>query len=79
VDHIYQISYFYGFATSLTVYALLYVIFPAERQRGSSPFVLEMHAEMLDGREVEEGSGSGVVASDEEKGGARPKIAAGVL
>lgn len=46
-DHLYQISYFYGFMTSLTTYYILYLIFPQERQRGRSPFVLEMHAEMV--------------------------------
>ncbi|KAH8892196.1 hypothetical protein GQ53DRAFT_864033 [Thozetella sp. PMI_491] len=46
-DHLYQISYFYGFATSLTMYYIMYLVFPQERQRGSSPFVLEMHAETL--------------------------------
>lgn len=46
-DHLYQISYFYGFCVSLTMHALLHAIFPTLRQRGSSPFVLEEHAEMI--------------------------------
>ncbi|KAK6856717.1 hypothetical protein PG995_006904 [Apiospora arundinis] len=44
-DHLYQIAYFYGFTVSLVVYAFMYLVFPQERQRGSSPFVLELHAE----------------------------------
>lgn len=47
-DHLYQISYFYGFCVSLSVHALLHAVFPAERQRGSSPFVLEEHADMVE-------------------------------
>lgn len=73
-DHIYQISYFYGFFATLTVYALLYVAFPQERQHGTSPFVLAMHAEMLEGVEEDSRSGSGsgsgfAKGEDEEKGG----------
>lgn len=71
-DHIYQISYFYGFFATLTTYALLYVAFPQERQHGSSPFVLAMHAEMLEGVETRGGSSSpsarGEEAGDVEKG-----------
>lgn len=46
-DHLYQMSYPYGFLASLVMHWLLHAVFPAERQRGSSPFVLEEHAEML--------------------------------
>lgn len=46
-DQIYEISYFYGFFTSLTLHWLFHAFFPAERQRGSSPFVLDEHAEMI--------------------------------
>lgn len=46
-DHVYDMSYLYGFFTSLTMHWLLHTIFPTKRQRGSSPFVLEEHAEML--------------------------------
>ncbi|KAF2087333.1 hypothetical protein K490DRAFT_42127 [Saccharata proteae CBS 121410] len=53
-DHIYDISYFYGFVVAALVYAGLYVIFPAERQRGQSPFELAMVAEMIEGMETEE-------------------------
>jgi hypothetical protein len=66
-DHLYQISYFYGFMTSLTVYYLLYVIFPQEKQRGSSPFVLEMHVEMLSGVDALSEEGTGEVAKGGEK------------
>ena len=54
-DHIYEISYFYGFFVALVVHAVLHTVFPAKRQRGSSPFVLSMHAEMLERVEGEEG------------------------
>lgn len=46
-DHLYEMSYPYGFVASLVMHWVLHAIFPAERQRGSSPFVLEEHAEML--------------------------------
>ncbi|KAK7946774.1 uncharacterized protein PG986_011095 [Apiospora aurea] len=46
-DHLYQISYIYGFTASLVIYASLYTVFPQERQRGTSPFMLELHAEMI--------------------------------
>ena len=54
-DHIYEISYFYGFFVALVVHAVLHTVFPAKRQRGSSPFVLSMHAETLERVEGEEG------------------------
>lgn len=31
------------------MHGLFHAIFPAQRQRGSSPFVLEEHAEMIEG------------------------------
>lgn len=61
-DHLYDMSYLYGFFTTLTAHWALHTIFPAERQRGSSPFVLEEHAQMVHVGE----SDSGTVA-DEEK------------
>lgn len=61
-DHLYDISYLYGFFTTLTAHWALHTVFPAERQRGSSPFVLEEHAQMIHIGE----SDSGTVA-DEEK------------
>ncbi|KAK8073622.1 hypothetical protein PG994_004521 [Apiospora phragmitis] len=47
-DHLYQISYIYGFTASLAIYAFLFALFPQERQRGTSPFMLELHAEMIE-------------------------------
>lgn len=71
-DHIYGMSYLYGFFTSLTMHWLLHMTFPTERQRGSSPFVLEDHAEMLDNS----GSGPGTPATldDGEKAVTVPKM-----
>ncbi|POS81347.1 hypothetical protein DHEL01_v200277 [Diaporthe helianthi] len=63
-DHLYQISYFYGFFAALTMHWLLHAVFPAARQRGSSPFVLEAHAEMLNRAESDEVT---VGSSEEEK------------
>ena len=45
-DHLYQISYFFGFFVSGFFYRAFSTIFPIERQTGSSPFVLELHAQM---------------------------------
>ena len=63
-DHLYQISYFYGFFVALTMHWLLHAIFPTARQRGTSPFVLETHAEMLNTAESDEVT---VDSSEEEK------------
>lgn len=57
-DHIYQISYFYGFGATFVVYWALFVVWPMERQRGCSPFVLEGVAEMVVVDGVDAGSGS---------------------
>lgn len=53
------------------MHALLHAVFPAARQRGSSPFVLEEHADMIHGVD----SDRGTVAStrDEENIVAVPK------
>ena len=67
-DHLYQMSYIYGFSTSLVIYALLYVIFPQERQRGTSPFVLELHAEIIEtGHRGSDLEGSGRATDQGEK------------
>lgn len=71
-DHLYQMSYLYGFSTSLVMHWLLHTIFPAERQRGSSPFVLEEHAEMLYAGESESVTRAGL--TDEERVIAVPKV-----
>ncbi|KAL1871969.1 hypothetical protein Daus18300_004606 [Diaporthe australafricana] len=65
-DHLYQISYFYGFFVSLTMHWLLHTAFPTARQRGNSPFVLEAHAEMLNTAESDEVTVDS--AEGEEKG-----------
>lgn len=67
-DHLYEMSYLYGFFATLTAHWLLHAVFPAARQRGSSPFVLEEHAQMIHLGE----SDSGTVA-DEEKVVSGPK------
>ena len=56
--------------TSLTTYALIYVVFPAENQHGSSPFVLEMHADMLNDMDnrTERGESSSPVNSEKHVG-----------
>lgn len=71
-DHLYEMSYFYGFCTSLTMHWLLHTVFPAERQRGSSPFVLEEHAEMLYVGESD--SVTRAALEDEERVVAAPKM-----
>ncbi|KAK7704124.1 hypothetical protein SLS64_008682 [Diaporthe eres] len=65
-DHLYQISYFYGFFVALFMHWLLHTIFPTPRQRGTSPFVLEAHAEMLN--TTPESDDVTVDSSEEEKG-----------
>ena len=42
-DHVYDVSYFFGFFVALSVYWGLSAAFPTERQTGDSPFVLELH------------------------------------
>ncbi|KAK6200683.1 hypothetical protein LQW54_009644 [Pestalotiopsis sp. IQ-011] len=66
-DHIYQIAYFYGFVTSFTTYYVLYLVFPQERQRGSSPFVLDMEPEVITGASAFDGERAGVIVSEEKK------------
>ncbi|KAF7195805.1 Transporter aclS [Pseudocercospora fuligena] len=51
-DHIYDITYFYGFFVALFVYWAAHAAFPQPRQQGSSPFVLQDHAEMLEGSDA---------------------------
>ncbi|MCJ1303880.1 hypothetical protein MMC08_006691 [Hypocenomyce scalaris] len=50
-DHLYQISYFFGFFVSGFLYWAFSAIFPIKRQTGSSPFVLELHAQMREKHE----------------------------
>lgn len=42
-DHVYDISYFFGFCVAFSLYWGLSAAFPTERQTGDSPFVLELH------------------------------------
>lgn len=56
-DHLYQMAYLYGFCASMTVHWALHAVFPAERQRGTSPFVLEEHAQMIHIGESDSGTG----------------------
>ncbi|KAI9807843.1 MAG: hypothetical protein M1825_005148 [Sarcosagium campestre] len=42
-DHIYNLSYFYGFLSAFLLYRTLFYLAPMERQTGSSPFLLEHH------------------------------------
>lgn len=47
-DHIYDLSYFFGFLVSLTVHCTLHRVFPARKQTGASPFVMELHRTSYD-------------------------------
>jgi len=42
---VYDLSYFFGFFVSVLLYWALSVIFTTKKQRSSSPFVMELHAE----------------------------------
>lgn len=64
-DHLYEISYFYGFFTSLTMHWAFHSLWPAQRQRGSSPFVLHDHAEMIHYGEEESGTPESVTVADD--------------
>ncbi|KAI9731222.1 MAG: hypothetical protein M1834_005415 [Cirrosporium novae-zelandiae] len=49
-DHVYDLSYFFGFFVSLVLYWALSTLFPTKKQRGKSPFVMELHiVDGLDG------------------------------
>lgn len=75
-DHIYDISYYYGFFATLISYAALYHLFPVPRQRGSSPFVLDMHAETLDGvGPAAAGEGEHMQKVDDDDGGGDDVVA----
>lgn len=71
-DHLYQMSYLYGFFASMTMHWLFHALFPTEKQRGSSPFVLEEHAEMLYAGESDSVTRAGL--TDEERVVAMPKF-----
>jgi len=42
-DHVYDLSYFFGFLVSGTIHWLLHAVFPATKQTGASPFFMELH------------------------------------
>ena len=42
-DHVYDLSYFFGFLVSGTIHWLLHALFPAPKQTGASPFFMELH------------------------------------
>ncbi|PPJ51903.1 hypothetical protein CBER1_08794 [Cercospora berteroae] len=67
-DHIYQMTYFYGFFAALAVYWALHTAFPQPRQTGCSPFVLQEHARMLGGDERTFSGGSETVIVEASKG-----------
>ncbi|KXS99793.1 hypothetical protein AC579_9448 [Pseudocercospora musae] len=46
-DHLYDITYFYGFCSACLVHAGLHWLFPGQRQTGHSDFVLREHADMV--------------------------------
>lgn len=47
-DHLYDITYFYGFFIALLTYWACHTAFPVPKQTGSSPFVLAEHVRMLE-------------------------------
>ncbi|KAK5119841.1 hypothetical protein LTR85_007167 [Meristemomyces frigidus] len=47
-DHLYDITYFYGFFVASLTYWACHTAFPAPKQTGSSPFVLAEHVQMLE-------------------------------
>lgn len=56
-DHIYDLSYFFGFLVSGTIHWLLHTAFPTRIQTGASPFVMELHrTRNLDGQYMESSS-----------------------
>ncbi|EME78382.1 uncharacterized protein MYCFIDRAFT_58476 [Pseudocercospora fijiensis CIRAD86] len=61
-DHVYDMTYFYGFFSACAVHAGLHWLFPAPRQTGHSDFVLREHADMVRGGEC---SASAEVESQE--------------
>lgn len=42
-DHVYDLSYFFGFFVSGIIHWGLHTIAPAKKQTGSSPFEMELH------------------------------------
>jgi NCS1 family nucleobase:cation symporter-1 len=48
-DNIYNLSYFFGFIVSGFLHWALHTLFPAPKQTGGSPFVMELHAPRIDG------------------------------
>lgn len=42
-DHLYDLSYFFGFFVALLLYWALSALFPTKKQTGDSPFVMEFH------------------------------------
>ena len=42
-DHLYNISYFFGFFIAFVLHWALSTLFPTERQTGDSPFTLDSH------------------------------------
>lgn len=42
-DHVYDLSYFFGFFVSGFTHWILHTFFPTEKQRGSSPFEMDLH------------------------------------
>ncbi|GIZ47129.1 hypothetical protein CKM354_001022900 [Cercospora kikuchii] len=67
-DHIYQMTYFYGFFAALAVYWALHTAFPQPKQTGRSPFVLQEHASMLGGDERAMSGDSETVIVEGSKG-----------
>lgn len=47
-DNIYNLSYFFGFIVSGFLHWTLHTLFPAPKQTGGSPFVMELHAPRID-------------------------------
>ncbi|KAK4501382.1 hypothetical protein PRZ48_007191 [Zasmidium cellare] len=67
-DHIYQITYFYGFFSALLIYWALHTLFPVPKQTGSSPFVLADHVQMLHSGESDSQRGVETIEAEGLKG-----------
>jgi NCS1 family nucleobase:cation symporter-1 len=65
-DHIYDLSYFFGFLVSMTIHVALHKIFPASNQIGSSPFHMELHRSRQVNREERHGYVGSITSHEDE-------------
>lgn len=69
-DHLYDVSYFFGFFVSGLLHWGLHVVFPAGNERGRSEFEMKLHSEgdEDEGGRSFESEGSREVEAKEAKG-----------